>query len=113
MVSSIVSSPELVERERACEPLLDGAGVATTWEGRCLRSSFVKFNLSFLLSFSFLAGVLEIAARYEAEEVIGEEACLVVDADVVEAEAEVEGEAVLVGVAGDGSVWMATVHILG
>ena len=36
-----------------------------------------------------------------------------VDADVAVAETEVEGEAVVVGVAGDGSVWMATVHILG
>ena len=44
---------------------------------------------------------------------IGVEVFVVVDADLVVAEAEVEGEAVVVGVAGDGSVWMATVHIFG
>ena len=112
MASSIVSSPELLERERACEPLLEGAGAATTWEGRW-RSSFVRFNLSDLLSFSLLLGVLEIADRYGEEEVIGVEALVVVDADLVAGEAEVEGEAVAAGGADGGSVWMATVHILG
>ena len=64
--------------------------------------------------FAFLlAGVLEIADRYGEEEVIGVEVLVVVDADVVVVEAEVEGEAVVAGVAGDGSVWIATVHIFG
>lgn len=72
-----------------------------------------SLNLSFLLSFSFLLRVLEIAARYGEKEVIGVEALVVVDAVLVVDEAEVEGEAVLACVAGDGSVWMATVQILG
>ena len=73
----------------------------------------MKFNLFDLSFFSFLLGVLEIAARYGAEEVIGEEALVVVEADLAVVEVEVEGEALVGDAAGGGSVWMATVHILG
>ena len=74
----------------------------------------MKFNLFVLSLFSFLLGVVEIADRYGAEEVIGVEVLVVVEADLeVGGEADVEGEALVVDAAGGGSVWMATVHILG
>ena len=73
----------------------------------------MKFNLFDLSFFSFLLGVVEIADRYGAEEVIGEEALVVVEADLEVGEVEVEGEALVVDATGGGSVWMATVHILG
>ena len=73
----------------------------------------MKFNLFVLSLFSFLLGVVEIADRYGAEEVIGVEVLVVVDVDLEGGEVEVEGEALVVDAAGGGSVWMATVHILG
>ncbi|MPC56808.1 hypothetical protein E2C01_050774 [Portunus trituberculatus] len=63
--------------------------------------------------FFSLLGVREIADRYGTEEVIEAEVLLEVEVLLADDEVEGEGEAVVVDGAGSGSLWMATVHILG